>query len=340
MVFVTGGTGFLGAHLLYHLISEGKEVIALRRSNSSNDLIYRVFGFYQKNQSKLIDKINWIEGDLLDILSLEQVLNDVSIIYHAAATVSFQPGDKNKMMQTNIQGTANLVNIANEKNIKKFCHVSSIAAIGRADNDAPIDEEVRWRSSKRNSAYAISKYGAEREVWRGVEEGLKAVIINPSIILGPGEVNSGSGKLIKTMLDGLRFYTSGINGYVDVRDVVKSMVKLVESKVSGERFILSAENLSYKELFEMIAQNLGKSPPAYRASKWMGEIAWRVEHLKGKLTGSKPLITKETANTAANTYKYSNHKITSQLAFQFIPIQQTIKEACDYYLKNLVNIND
>lgn len=340
MVFVTGGTGFLGAHLLYQLLVNGKNVKALRRSKSNNDLLHRVFGFYGQNALTMIDKIEWIEGDLLDVYSLDDVFNDVSTIYHLAALVSFQPGDKNKMMHTNVVGTANLVNIANAKKIGKFCHVSSIAAIGRADNNDKIDEKTRWRASKRNSTYAISKYGAEREVWRGIAEGLDAVIVNPSIILGPGEVNSGSGKLIKTVLDGLKFYTSGINGFVDVRDVVKAMIMLVDNKIAGERFVVSAQNLLYKDLFEMIARELEKSAPTYKASKWMGEIGWRFEHIKGKFTGSKPLITKETANTASNSYMYSNRKITDQLDFQFIPIQQTIKEACEYYLKNLANIND
>lgn len=336
MVFVTGGTGFLGAHLLYQLLKKGENVTALRRPESKNDLLERVFGFYTGNIQGLIDKIDWIEGDLLDIYSFEKVLNDVSAIYHSAAIVSFQPGDKNQMMHANIQGAANLVNIAIEKKIKKFCHVSSIAAIGRADNTKTIDEQTRWRASKRNSSYAISKYGAEREVWRGIEEGLNAVIINPSIILGPGEINSGSGKLIATILKGLKFYTSGINGYVDVRDVARAMIKLVDSDISGERFVVSAENLLYKDLFEMISKRLGKSPPTYKASWWMGEIAWRFEHIKGKLTGSKPLITRETANTAANIYVYSNKKIINQLNFQFTPIQQTVNEACDYYLKKLL----
>lgn len=336
MVFVTGGTGFLGAHLLYHLLIKGESVKALRRLGSKFDLLERVFGFYTQNYQGLIDKIDWVEGDLLDIFSFEEVLNDVSIIYHSAAVVSFQPGDKEQMIHTNIQGTANLVNVALEKKIKKFCHVSSIAAIGRADNESSINEETRWRASRRNSSYSISKYGAEREVWRGVEEGLNAVIVNPSIILGPGEINSGSGKLIKTMLNGLKFYTSGVNGYVDVRDVVKAMVMLSEGKVSGERYIVSSENVSYKELFEMIARGLGKSPPTIKASKWMGNIAWRFEHLKGKLTGSKPLITKETATTAANIYKYSSNKIIEQMDFQFIPIQQTIQESCDYYVNKLI----
>lgn len=336
MIFVTGGTGFLGAHLLYHLLEKGEKIKALRRPDSKNDLLERVFGFYTDNTQLLIDKIEWVEGDLFDIYSFEEILNDVTVIYHSAAIVSFQPGDKNQMMQTNIQGTANLVNIAIEKKIKKFCHVSSIAAIGRADNSKIIDEQTRWRASKKNSSYALSKYGAEREVWRGIEEGLNAVIVNPSIILGPGEINSGSGKLIGTILNGLKFYTSGVNGYVDVRDVVKAMVLLVENDISSERFIVSAENIFYIDLFGMISRKLGKSPPAYKASKWMGKIAWRFEYIKGKLTGSKPLITRETANTAANIYEYSNKKIVDQLNFEFIPIQQTIDEACEYYVEKLI----
>lgn len=336
MIFVTGGTGFLGAHLLYHLLEKGEKIKALRRPDSKNDLLERVFGFYTDNTQLLIDKIEWVEGDLFDIYSFGEILNDVTVIYHSAAIVSFQPGDKNQMMQTNIQGTANLVNIAIEKKIKKFCHVSSIAAIGRADNSKIIDERTRWRASKKNSSYALSKYGAEREVWRGIEEGLNAVIVNPSIILGPGEINSGSGKLIGTILNGLKFYTSGVNGYVDVRDVVKAMVLLVENDISSERFIVSAENIFYIDLFGMISRKLGKSPPAYKASKWMGKIAWRFEYIKGKLTGSKPLITRETANTAANIYEYSNKKIVDQLNFEFIPIQQTIDEACKYYVEKLI----
>lgn len=336
MVFVTGGTGFLGAHLLYHLLVKGEKVRALRRPDSNNDLLRRVFKFYTENSQELIDKIEWLEGDLLDIYSLEKILKDVSVIYHSAAIVSFQPGDKEKMMFTNISGTANLVNIAIEKKIGKFCHVSSIASIGRADNSHIINEETRWIASKKNSAYAISKYGAEREVRRGIEEGLNAVIVNPSIILGPGEVNSGSGKLIATILNGLKFYTSGVNGYVDVRDVVKAMILLVNSNISGERFVVSAENLLYKDLFKMIAKELKKPPPAYKASKWMGEIAWRFEHIKGKLSGLKPLITKETATTATNIYKYSNKKIVDQLGLQFIPIHQTIHDACKYYTDKLI----
>jgi nucleoside-diphosphate-sugar epimerase len=232
----------------------------------------------------------------------------------------------------NARGTANLVNACLDNNIRKLCHVSSIAAIGRAENEDVIDEKVVWKASRRNSNYAISKYAAEREVWRGIEEGLEAVIVNPSIILGPGEINSGSTRLIRTVDKGLKYYTSGVNGFVDVRDVVRIMEKLMESEISAERFIVSAENLSYKELFAIIAAGLNKPEPRYQAGKWMGEVVWRFEYLKSKLTGKKPLVTSETARTASNHYRYTSEKVRTRLDYNFIPVKQSIHDACSFHL--------
>ena len=333
MVFVTGGTGFLGAHLLYHLLEKGESVRALKRKTSKFDLLNRVFSFYTNSPQSIFNKIEWIEGDILDVYSLDKMLEGVSGIYHAAAMVSFQPGDGRNMKNINIKGTANLVNAALDKKIKKLCHVSSIAAIGRAENDKPINEITIWKSSKRNSNYAISKYGAEKEVWRGIEEGLNAIIVNPAIILGPGEISSGTGKMITTVLNGLKFYSTGINGFVDVRDVAKTMIRLMESDITGERFVVSAENLTYKDLFSFIAQYLNKPAPRFEAKQWMGEIAWRIEHIKGLITNSKPLITKETAKTANNTYIYLNKKLIETLDFKFIPVTESIKDSCEYFLK-------
>jgi len=333
MVFVTGGTGFLGAHLIYHLLQKGKKVRALKRTSSNFDLFNRVFSFYPDSNQDIINSIEWEEGDVLDVYFLHRILEGVSEIYHAAAVVSFQPGDKRKMMIANIEGTANLVNVAIHQKIQNFCHVSSIAAIGRADNEKVIDENTIWKASKRNSNYAVSKYGAEREVWRGMEEGLNAVIVNPSIMLGPGELNSGTGKLISTVLNGLKFYTTGINGYIDVKDVAKVMIELVEKNISDERFILSAENLAYKEIFKYIALNIDKPEPPYKAKLWMGEAMWRLEYIKSQITRSKPLITKETAKTARNHYIYSNEKLIKAINYKFLPISESIKDACEYYLK-------
>jgi len=336
MILVTGGTGFLGAHLVYRLLQKEQKIRVLKRESSRFDLIHRVFKFYEKSFDEYSHRIEWVDGDLLDIFSLEDALDGVSEIYHTAALVSFHRMDHDNMKEVNVKGTANLVNAALTKKISGFCHVSSIAALGRADNNKIIDEENVWKTSDKNSAYAVSKYGSEREVWRGIEEGLKAFIVNPSIIIGPGEMNSGTGKLITTVLNGLKFYTSGINGFVDVRDVVQIMIDLMDMGVWGERFIVSSQNMNYKDIFHTIAKNIGKRPPAFRATKWMGEIAWRIEHLKGLISGNKPLITKETAKTAINSYLYSNEKIKQNLDFEFIPVEQSLKTACGFYKKHII----
>ncbi len=335
MVFVTGGTGFIGAHLIQHLLSKGKQVSALKRETSNLSLFNRIFRFYQTTPDQLPGKLTWVDGDLLNVGQLDELITDqITEIYHAAAMVSFQPNDKNNMMRTNIAGTANLVNVSLNKNIRKFCHVSSIAAIGRGENQNTIDENTVWKASRRNSNYAISKYGAEREVWRGMEEGLPAVIINPAIILGPGETRSGTGKMISVVLKGLKFFSEGCNGFVDVRDVVNIMSRLAESEISGERYVVSADNVTYKTIFSLIARETGKKPPQFKASRMMGQLAWRASYLQGKLTGTKPLITRETAITAGNNYLYSNQKLKETLDYRFIPIEHAIKDACRFYLEN------
>jgi nucleoside-diphosphate-sugar epimerase len=335
MVFVTGGTGFLGAHLIYHLLFEGKHVIALKRETSKMDLFNRIFSFYQISPEHLKGTLKWVDGDILNMGQMDEMIGmNITEIYHAAAIVSFQPHDRADMFRSNINGTANLVNAALNKNIRKFCHVSSIAAIGRGENQKSIDETTLWKASRRNSNYAISKYGAEREVWRGIEEGLPAVIINPSVILGPGEIHSGTGKMISVVLKGLKFYSEGCNGFVDVRDVAAIMKRLTESDISGERFIVSAENQTYHEIFSMIATETGQKPPYFKATQLMGQLAWRLSYLQGKLTGTKPLITRETAVTAGNTFLYSNQKIAKTLNHQFIPVNLSIRDACRFYLDN------
>ena len=332
MIFITGGTGFLGSHLIYQLIQKGEKVKALKRKDSSLEMIQRVFSFFGKKGEKLLQNVEWVEGDLLDIYALEEFLEGVQVIYHCGALVSFQRADKIRMQKVNIEGTTNLVNAAINNNVYRFCHVSSIAAIGRADNDHVIDEEVAWKSSRVNSSYAVSKYGAEREVWRGMEEGLKAVIVNPSVILGPGELNSGIASMIRMVRRGFSFYTQGMNGFVDVRDVAKAMIVLTEKEISGQRFIISAENLMYRQIFNWIAEYFKKSKPKYPAGKWMSEIAWRLFHLRKMITNKKPLITKETARTANNKYLYTNKKVLETLDFQFLPVEQSVKDSCKFYV--------
>jgi nucleoside-diphosphate-sugar epimerase len=333
MVFVTGGTGFLGSHLIHALLANGKSVRALKRETSSFELFDRVFSFYNDIPASAKNRIEWVTGDLGDVVLLENFMHNVSEIYHAAGLVSFQPGDKQKLMKVNIDGTANLVNAALHAGSPKFCYVSSIAALGRADDHTLINEQAVWKSTKRNSNYAVSKYGAEREVWRGMEEGLNAFVVNPSVILGPGETNSGLAKMVNVVMKGLRFYSTGTNGFVDVRDVVRVMIGLMENGIEGERFIVSEGNHSYREIFSLIAGETGKKPPMVKAGKTLSNMAWILSWLQGKLMNQKPLITRETAITANSGYRYDNARIRETLKYSFIPVNETIKQSCRFYLK-------
>ncbi|MCB0806170.1 MAG: NAD-dependent epimerase/dehydratase family protein [Bacteroidales bacterium] len=337
MILVTGGTGFLGSHLVCRLVKDGCKVRVLHRRTSDFSIFNRVAKYNHLTDPEINRFVDWEEADILDPYRLEEVVNDISVIYHCAGMVSFQPGDGKRLNKININGTANLINAALQSKVQNFCHVSSTAAIGRADHELIIDERVIWKNSNRNSRYAVSKYGAEREVWRGIAEGLNAVIVNPSIILGPGEVNSGSTRMIRVVDKGLYFYTPGSNGFVDVRDVVNIMIKLINGNIFNERFIISSENVTYKELFSYMAKYLHKPAPKFAANGFLSEITWRLEHARHYIFGSKPLITRETARTARVFYAYSNEKIRQAIDYQFIPIEKCIADSCRFYLADKNN---
>lgn len=334
MILVTGGTGLLGSHLLCDLVKDGAKVTALKRGSSSLQQVNKIFSYYHKNPESVLNNITWVDGDVTDIYSLYETFEGVEKVYHAAACLSFDPSDKKQMMRVNVAGTANVVNACLSKNVKKLCYVSSIATLGRADHDGMIDEETHWKNSKKNSVYSVSKYHAEREVWRGIAEGLQAVIVNPGVIIGPGNWKKGSTQLIDRVWHGLKFYTPGVNGYVDVRDVSKAMIKLMESEITHEHFILSSENLDYLNFFSMVANALGKKHPHIKAPYFTGQIAWRLEKLQTFLSGKNPLITKETAHTAYQKYHYSSEKIKKTLNIEFMPMQQSVNDTCKLFLKD------
>lgn len=333
MILVTGATGLVGSHLVYELIRSGKQVRALKRPSSDLEMLRKVFNLYSDQPDELLSKIDWADADIMDIFSLEEAMEGVEEVYHCAALVSFLPEDRKKLMRINTDGTANVVNAALEKKIRKLCHVSSIAALGRPENQADlINEELVWKTSRNNSNYAISKYGAEREVWRGTAEGLDAVIVNPSIILGVAGASQGSSRIFNTVWKGLKVYPPGMNGFVDVRDVVRAMILLMNSDIRNERFILSVDNIDYKRLFELIATAMGKPVPRFKISPLMSGLAWRVEKLRSMVTGIKPLITRETARTAVQQYEYSNEKIKKELGFEFTPIGETVQHFCRIFV--------
>jgi nucleoside-diphosphate-sugar epimerase len=240
------------------------------------------------------------------------------------------------MLKVNIGGTANLVNLSLDKGVQKFCYVSSVAALGRGLNGNATGEEDYFVTSRKNTIYSISKYGAEREVWRGMEEGLNAVIVNPSFILGPGFWDDNSG-LFRLVWEGMKFYTDGINGYVDVRDIAKAMIQLMDKSIFNERFILSADNISYQQLFGMMAKYLGKPAPGIKIPNFVTEMVWRIEAARTFFTKSTPVITKEMALTTQQKYFYTNEKLRKTLGFDFMPLEQSIREICEFYLKDLSN---
>lgn len=326
MVLVTGGTGFLGAYVIKELVNKGVPVRAIRRSNHLPSFIH----------GSVMNQVEWVDGDVLDLVALEESMEGIETIIHSAAIVSFNEKERRQMFRVNIEGTANVVNLAIEKNIRHFIHVSSVAALGRKTNGAIVTEEKKWEDSKINTNYAISKYQAEMEVWRGIAEGLSSAIVNPSTILGYGNWNSSSCAIFKTAYSEFPWYTSGINGFVDVEDVAKAIVLLAEKKITGERYILNADNWSFQQLLTTIADGFGKRPPAKHATPIMGNIAWRLEKLKKIFSGKLPLLTRESARVAQSKTFFDNAKILRALpGFSFTPLQQTISKACENYLQNL-----
>ncbi len=332
MILVTGGTGLLGAHLLLELTQHGNHVRALRRVGSSLHVVDSVFATSTGN-SGLLSMIEWVEGDILDIESLLHAMSDIEQVYHCAALVSFAAEDRQRLLQINVEGTSNMVNAAINAGVRHFVYVSSIATLGNTLNGDPISEGSPWESHPKGSAYSISKHSAEREVWRGMAEGLRAVIVNPSVILGPGDWSKGSSELFTAVWNGLKYTTTGVNGYVDVRDVARAMVSLANAGITNERFVINGANVSYKELFDAIAQSIGKPAPTTMVTPLAGELAWRLFAIKSKLSGKKPLITKETARSAQKRYSYSSQKLIQRIGFNFTPFKETIEYVSGQFLK-------
>ncbi len=330
-IIVTGGTGLLGSHLLVHLVQENTEITALKRPQSDLSMVKKIFQWYFKDPG-VFKKINWVSGDVTDYDTLKAIFSKDSQVYHTAGKVSFDKKDRQQLFEVNVKGTENVVNAGIEKKIAKLCHVSSIAAIGRASESALTHEEIVLENLSKISAYGISKYEGEREVWRGIAEGLHAVIVNPTIILGPGNWNQSSARLFKQVYKGLKFYTSGTNGYVDVNDLASIMIGLMKSKTEAQRFIVTAENIAYKQLFDWMAEELKVTPPKHRAGPTLSAIAWRSLKALSLFTGKPPLITRETAQTANSLYHYSNEKILTETGFRFKPVKETIKETARYFL--------
>ena len=330
MILVTGGTGLVGAHLLYHLIKNDENVRAIYRSKNRIEKVKEVFSFYTDDAS-LFSKIEWFKADITDVPSMIPAFVGIKKVYHCAALISFNPKDYREMRKVNIHGTAIIANLSIDAKVDKICFVGSIASIGSSANGGLITEDCEWNSQESNSDYSITKFGAEMEIWRASQEGVAVVIVNPGVILGSGFWETGSGKLFTQVYNGFKYFTEGITGFVGVKDVVKLMILLMNSTLKNERFILVSENKSFKEIFFSMASSMDKKPPSKKIKPWQTAIFWRVSWVLSTLTGKEPLLSKSSAKSAHSISRYSSEKIEKSLNFQFEKIDNVIKSVSKNY---------
>lgn len=325
-ILVTGGTGFLGAYILRELIQKGYQVRAIRRSSKIPDFI----------APELMQQVEWVDGDILDVVSLQEAMQGIDAIIHSAAIVSFIPKEKWKMQQVNVDGTANVVNMALEAGISRLVHISSVAALGRLASGGMVDEEKKWEESKVNTDYARSKHKAELEVYRGIGEGLNAVILNPSTIIGYGDWHSSSCAIFRNIYKGFNYYTSGLNGFVAVEDVARAAVLFLENEISAERFLLNGDNWHFQKLQNAIADGFNKKRPSRKAGPFLLGIAWRMQALSSFFSGNRPLLTKQSVKVALSETRFDSRKISKFLpGFSFSSLETSIKNACEKYLQRL-----
>ena len=329
-IFLTGATGFLGSYILQLLLEKGYHVRALRRQDKVPAWIPA--SFFEQHAAGL----EWVEGDILDVVALEEAMEGVDAVVHSAALVSFHKHDQQALYQINVEGTANVVNMALEQGVKRLVHISSVAALGRTAGGELVNEEKKWEESPLNTHYAKSKFKAELQVWRGMAEGLEAVILNPSTILGYGDWNSSSCAIFKNAYREFPWYTPGLNGFVDVKDVALAVWLALESEISEERYIINGDNWPFRQLQETMAAGFSKRGPRREASRFLLQLAWRLERIKSVFTGHRPLLTRESARVAISQTRFDNRKFLQAFpGFTYTPLETSIREACRNYLEQL-----
>lgn len=337
MILVTGGTGLVGSHLLFELVSSNKKVRATYRRAEKLEKVKHVFSYYSENWEALYDSIEWVEADITDIPKLQIAFKSVTHVYHCAAFISFEPDKYLILRKINIKGTANIVNLSISHKVEKLCYVSSIATIGHhTDTKKLINETTAWNPEDDNSVYGITKYGAELEVWRGTQEGLNAIIVNPGVILGPGFWRSGgSGSLFRRIYNGLSYYTDGGSGYIDVYDAINIMIQLMESDITNENYILTSENLSFNQFNDMVSDAMGIQKKRREIKAWQLQFVWRIDWLNHKLFGKRRKLSKQLAKTLITVSNYDNSKVKNELSYNFKPIKESIKVTSDFFISDL-----
>ncbi|WP_150451429.1 NAD-dependent epimerase/dehydratase family protein [Arenibacter lacus] len=333
MILVTGGTGLVGAHLLLRLLQTGNQVRAIHRETSNLKQVKKVFGYYSNEADYLFNKIDWVPADLMDLPALDHAFKDITHVYHCAALISFDPEDYELLRTVNIEGTKNIVNLCIAHGIKKLCYASSIATIGRTLDGKPATEETDWTNHRAN-VYALTKMDAELEVWRGTQEGVPSVIVNPGVIIGPGFWKSGSGLLFQNAYKARKFYPPGGTAFVAVEDVVTLMVQMMDSSIENERFIAIAENLSYKEILERLTKALNKPSPTIQLKFWQLEILWRLDKVASLLTRSRRRLSKNSVRSLRKVQQFSNSKSKEQLGHTYLALEDSIHFSCKKFMED------
>lgn len=335
MIVVTGATGLLGGHLTATLALQGKKVRALYRNKEKITRAKEILSFYTPEPDRFWNNIEWMECDITDVFAIEDALQGAEAVYHCAGFVSFHESDAKMLHKINGEGTANVVNAALEKSVKKFCHVSSVATLQVQANRKYIDELSVWKTSSGNSSYAISKYRGEFEAWRGLSEGLNVVVVNPSLIMGAGCWGQSSGELITRAYDRMPFYTEGVTGYVSVKDVVNCMIRLMDENKFGERYILNAENISFRQVIDELRKNFKKAPVRLKAGRFIMETGRYADAMVSLVSGKRRMITKDIITSALDRNFYDNSKICRELNYVFSPMKETFREVCEAYVSSL-----
>ena len=330
MILVTGGTGLVGSHLLYHLVQGQPAVRAVYRSEEKLESVRRVFSYYTQDTSLLFDKIEWVKTDLNDLPDLEKAFEDITHVYHCAALISFNPGDLPDLIRSNEIATANVVNLCIARNISKLCYVSSIAAIGKNPASIQITESNEWQN-KHGNPYALTKHLAEMEVWRGSQEGIPVVIVNPGVILGPGFWETGSGKLFTTADRAPRFYPPGGTGFVTVEDVVRMMIQLMHSQIKNERFIAVGDNLSYFEILSKLGQLMNRRTPRAQIPYWLLGLLWRLDWVRHLFGAKNRKITRAQVNSFRRRVHYDSKKAIEKLDFNYQPLDEYLSFCCEKF---------
>ncbi len=336
MILITGATGLVGSHLAFELAKKEEKIRALFRSESRRDRVKDIFSFYTTSEKAVeyFQKIDWVKAEINDIPELEKAFEGVEQVYHCAALVSFDPADAQELRKTNITGTANIVNLCIANKVKKLSHVSSVASLGRDIKKQEIDETTEWNPEGNHSDYAISKYGAEIEVWRGSQEGVPVVIVNPGIIIGPGFWDSGSGPIFTRIQQGLKYYFSKTSGFVGIGDVVDTIQLLMNSEIKNEKYVIVSENISFREVMTIVARNLNKPAPNKKLKKWMLWLGWALMKA-GRILGVKRQITTSTIKTIFEDAHYSNEKIKKELDYEFTPMDKVISKTAAIYKEKI-----